>query len=139
MRTSGISAGVAKAGSDYASAGLFLHGSTIAINTILERTGARTALVITEGFRDVYESDLTYQWIDISNVQPGRYALAGRVDPRNVILERDEGNNGYAFRDEPVVVAGHLAQPVSARQTGGPVTVTLQAQTFGSPGARRLK
>src|SRR5271169_7018057 len=51
----GISAGVAKAGSDYRSAGLFLHGSTIAINTILERTGARTALVITQGFRDVYE------------------------------------------------------------------------------------
>ncbi|MPZ55573.1 MAG: hydantoinase/oxoprolinase family protein [Rhizobiales bacterium] len=51
----GISAGVEKAGSDYRSAGLFLHGSTIAINTILERTGARTALVITEGFRDVYE------------------------------------------------------------------------------------
>jgi N-methylhydantoinase A len=34
---------------------LFLHGSTIAINTLLERTGARTALLITEGFRDIYE------------------------------------------------------------------------------------
>ncbi len=51
----GISAGVAKAGSDYRSAALFLHGSTIAINTILERTGAATALLITEGFRDIYE------------------------------------------------------------------------------------
>src|SRR5213082_2999718 len=51
----GITAGVLKAGSDYASANLFLHGSTIAINTILERTGAKTALVTTEGFRDVYE------------------------------------------------------------------------------------
>src|SRR6476661_2678217 len=51
----GISAGVDKAGSDYASANLFLHGSTIAINTILERTGAKTALITTEGFRDVYE------------------------------------------------------------------------------------
>jgi N-methylhydantoinase A len=51
----GISAGVAKAGSDYRSAALFLHGSTIAVNTILERTGATTALVITEGFRDIYE------------------------------------------------------------------------------------
>src|SRR5579864_3794112 len=51
----GISAGVAKAGSDYRSAGLFLHGSTIAINTVLERTGAKTALLITEGFRDIYE------------------------------------------------------------------------------------
>src|SRR5215468_1774922 len=51
----GISSGVVKAGSDYASANLFLHGSTIAINTILERTGARTALITTDGFRDVYE------------------------------------------------------------------------------------
>src|ERR1700721_1962259 len=51
----GINAGVAKAGAAYAATSLFLHGSTIAINTILERTGARTALVITQGFRDVYE------------------------------------------------------------------------------------
>ena len=51
----GITAGVAKAHTTYAGAGLFLHGSTVAINTILERTGARTALVITEGFRDIYE------------------------------------------------------------------------------------
>src|SRR5689334_1764817 len=51
----GISTGITKAGSDYASATLFLHGSTIAINTILERTGARTALITTDGFRDVYE------------------------------------------------------------------------------------
>jgi N-methylhydantoinase A len=51
----GISAGVEKAGSRYASADLFLHGSTIAINTVLERTGARTALIVTEGFRDIYE------------------------------------------------------------------------------------
>jgi N-methylhydantoinase A len=51
----GISAGVTKAGSDYRSAALFLHGSTIAINTMLERTGARTALLITQGFRDIYE------------------------------------------------------------------------------------
>src|SRR5947199_158993 len=33
----GINAGVVKAGSSYKSAGLFLHGSTIPINTILER------------------------------------------------------------------------------------------------------
>ena len=51
----GISAGVAKAGSDYRAAALFLHGSTVAINTMLERTGAKAALLITEGFRDIYE------------------------------------------------------------------------------------
>ncbi|MGE3245192.1 MAG: hydantoinase/oxoprolinase family protein [Beijerinckiaceae bacterium] len=31
-----------------------LHGSTTAINTVLERKGAKTALVTTRGFRDVY-------------------------------------------------------------------------------------
>jgi len=51
----GISTGVAKAGTTYAEASLFLHGSTVAINTMLERTGAKTALITTEGFRDVYE------------------------------------------------------------------------------------
>ncbi len=33
----------------------FLHGSTMAINTVLECKGAATALLTTEGFRDVYE------------------------------------------------------------------------------------
>src|SRR4051812_37351416 len=51
----GIEAGVEKAGTRFAQANLFLHGSTVAINTILERTGAKTALLITEGFRDIYE------------------------------------------------------------------------------------
>ena len=51
----GIEAGAAKAEARFADAGLFLHGSTVAINTILERTGAKTALLITEGFRDIYE------------------------------------------------------------------------------------
>ncbi|MBI1852892.1 MAG: hydantoinase/oxoprolinase family protein [Planctomycetes bacterium] len=32
-----------------------LHGSTVATNALLERRGARTALVTTEGFRDVLE------------------------------------------------------------------------------------
>ena len=32
----------------------FIHGSTVAINTAIERNGARTALVVTEGMRDVY-------------------------------------------------------------------------------------
>jgi N-methylhydantoinase A len=51
----GISDGVQKAGSDFEQANLFLHGTTTAINTLLERTGARTALVTTQGFRDIYE------------------------------------------------------------------------------------
>src|SRR6188474_2527550 len=32
-----------------------IHGTTVATNAILERRGARTALLTTEGFRDVLE------------------------------------------------------------------------------------
>ena len=31
-----------------------IHGSTIAINTLIERKGAKTGLVVTRGTRDVY-------------------------------------------------------------------------------------
>ena len=51
----GIDTGVGKAGADFAAAKLFLHGTTVAINTILERTGACSALLTTQGFRDIYE------------------------------------------------------------------------------------
>ncbi len=36
-----------------ASIDLFVHGSTIATNTVIERNGPKTALICTEGFRDV--------------------------------------------------------------------------------------
>lgn len=51
----GIASTIAEAGIDPADGTLFLHGSTIVINALLERTGAKTALLITEGFRDIYE------------------------------------------------------------------------------------
>jgi len=50
-----IEHGVEKAGASFSDAAAFLHGSTIAINTMLERSGAKTALLTTEGFRDIYE------------------------------------------------------------------------------------
>ena len=33
----------------------FIHGTTIAINTVIQRKGALTGLITTEGFRDAYE------------------------------------------------------------------------------------
>jgi N-methylhydantoinase A len=38
-----------------AEAGFVKHGTTTAINTALERSGARTALITTKGFRDILE------------------------------------------------------------------------------------
>jgi len=51
----GMNTGVVKAGAEFAAGRLFLHGTTVAINALLERQGARSALVTTHGFRDIYE------------------------------------------------------------------------------------
>jgi N-methylhydantoinase A len=51
----GVENGVARADAQFRAARLFLHGTTIAVNTILERTGATCALITTQGFRDIYE------------------------------------------------------------------------------------
>lgn len=51
----GMSHGVSKTKASFADARLFLHGTTVAINALLERKGAKTALVTTKGFRDIYE------------------------------------------------------------------------------------
>ncbi|HUC50104.1 MAG TPA: hydantoinase/oxoprolinase family protein [Xanthobacteraceae bacterium] len=43
-----------KSGLEVGAVDELIHGSTIAINTLIERTGAKTALVVTSGTRDVY-------------------------------------------------------------------------------------
>src|SRR5437764_5392402 len=45
---------VHKSGLDASSIDELIHGSTIAINTLIERTGAKTGLIVTRGTRDVY-------------------------------------------------------------------------------------
>jgi N-methylhydantoinase A len=52
--TEGAAQALRIAGCDAAAMQELLHGSTIAINTVLEKSGARTALITTAGFRDVY-------------------------------------------------------------------------------------
>lgn len=88
---------------------------------------------ISPGWKDLYHDGLTYQWVDVSNVQPGLYYLASRVDPRNVIVESDESNNAYAFKAGATTIPGYLAKAVPAVQNGAPTTVVMDAQQFGSP------
>lgn len=51
----GVTNAVAKTGLNYEQIGFFAHGTTVVINTLTERQGAKTALFTTEGFRDVLE------------------------------------------------------------------------------------
>ena len=45
---------IRQSGLDVDTVGLLIHGTTVAINTLIERTGAKTALLVTRGTRDVY-------------------------------------------------------------------------------------
>jgi len=46
---------LAEAGVDPADLAIVIHGTTLATNAIIERKGANTALIVTEGFRDSIE------------------------------------------------------------------------------------
>jgi N-methylhydantoinase A len=73
----------------------FIHGTTLATNALIERKGARTALITTEGFRDsieiAYES--RYDQYDLALQKPEplvprylRYSVFERVDVHGRIL-----------------------------------------------------
>jgi N-methylhydantoinase A len=46
---------VKKLGVDLRSVGLFVHGTTVGLNTVVQRVGAKVGLITTEGFTDVLE------------------------------------------------------------------------------------
>tara|TARA_B100000700_G_scaffold326951_1_gene440033 strand:+ start:6958 stop:9006 length:2049 start_codon:yes stop_codon:yes gene_type:complete len=70
----GVLSALEKLGIDYGEIHAFVHGTTIATNALLERKGAKTGLVTTEGFRDTLEIGRTRRLIgglfDIKFVRP---------------------------------------------------------------------
>ena len=51
----GVLEGLTKAAVRFDEVSSLIHGSTVVINAVIERQGAKTALITTKGFRDVYE------------------------------------------------------------------------------------
>ncbi|MEM9196391.1 MAG: hydantoinase/oxoprolinase family protein [Pseudomonadota bacterium] len=51
----GFAQGIADRVADFARIGTVVHGTTVGTNALLERKGARTGILTTEGFRDVLE------------------------------------------------------------------------------------
>jgi N-methylhydantoinase A len=95
----------------------FVHGTTIATNALLERKGAKTGLVTTEGFRDVLEIGKCRRLIgglfDIKFVRPApivsrdlRLEVAERVAADGTVLTALDGDALPAlvtkFRDSGV-------------------------------------
>ena len=75
--------------------GLIIHGTTLATNALIERRGARTAFITTEGFRDVLEmrSESRFEQYDLDIKLPpalidrrDRLTLRERIDASGNVL-----------------------------------------------------
>ncbi|HEX3350625.1 MAG TPA: hydantoinase/oxoprolinase family protein [Acetobacteraceae bacterium] len=86
-----------------------LHGCTIATNTILERKGARTALITTRGFRDVLE----FRRIRVPRLYDPLYVKPAPLVPRNLRLEVTERLDA----------TGSVVQPLDEADVAGTIAV----------------
>jgi len=96
-QSEGVMAGVAASGVGDVAA--FAHGMTVATNALLERRGARTALVTTEGFRDLIEigrQDRAHLY-DLAAGRPAalvpralRFTVRERMGPEGELRPLDE-------------------------------------------------
>ena len=98
-QSEGVMSSVRAAGVEAADVLTFAHGMTVATNALLERRGARTALVTTEGFRDVLEIsrqnrpslyDLTLDRPTALVPRDLRFTVRERVGPEGEIGPLDE-------------------------------------------------
>ena len=126
----GIMASVGKADASTASATSLVHGSTIVINAILERKGAKTALVTTRGFRDVYE---------IGRInRPESFNLAFRkhrpLVPRELIFEVPERMLADGTEERPLDEGAGHAVAEQLRERGVEAVSILFLHSYRSPG-----
>ena len=91
----GLGQALAQAGIDPGDVEVVIHGTTLATNAIIERKGAKTALVVTEGFRDSVEMayENRFEQYDIHVQKPAplvprylRLPVRERVDAAGRVL-----------------------------------------------------
>ncbi|MDH3738897.1 MAG: hydantoinase/oxoprolinase family protein, partial [Alphaproteobacteria bacterium] len=84
-----------RAGCTARSIGLIIHGTTLATNALIERKGAKTALITTAGFRDVIEmgTESRFEQYDLNIVKPTplvprryRFPVPERMSARGDVL-----------------------------------------------------
>ena len=91
----GIHAVIEDSGSDLSELDSFIHGTTLATNALISRTGAETAFVTTKGFRDTIEmrTESRFEQYDLNLELPkplierkDRYVLSERVSADGSVL-----------------------------------------------------
>jgi N-methylhydantoinase A len=88
------------AGLGFGDVDVFVHGTTLATNAVIERRGARTALIATEGFRDILDiaNESRYDQYDLTIEKPKplvpralRFTVPERLDVHGAVrLALDE-------------------------------------------------
>ena len=97
----------AEAGVEPGEVGVIIHGTTLATNALIERKGARTALLTTEGFRDVVEirHENRFEQYDVNIDLPPplvprrlRLPVRERIDAQGeVLVPLDESSVAHAI------------------------------------------
>ncbi|TYR35896.1 hydantoinase/oxoprolinase family protein [Mesorhizobium microcysteis] len=91
----GLSLALQDGGLNFADVDVFVHGTTLATNAIIERRGARTVLVATEGFRDVLDiaTESRFNQYDLMIEKPtpliprsARFTVPERIDATGKVL-----------------------------------------------------
>ncbi len=127
----GLLAGLEEMGA--AAASEIVHGSTVATNALLERKGARTALITTKGFADVLE-------IGRQN-RPELYALTGRrpppLVPAELRFEVDERVDATGAVLRPLDPASLHAAVEAIRRAGAESVAVVLLFSFLNPAHER--
>ena len=109
----GVTAGWRASGISAESVAVFAHGTTVATNALLERRGGRTALITTEGFRDILEIGRQNRasLYDLTRHRPPplvprglRFTVRERTGPEGIVTPLDESTMAKAV--EAVAAAG---------------------------------
>jgi len=89
---------------------------------------------ITPGWRDIYDFTTTLQWVDVSDVAPGRYWIGAITDPNDEIVESNEDNNDLIFSTETIAVPGFAPRDQSFEISSPSRTISLAATPHGTVG-----
>jgi len=106
-----IEKAMGRLGIDFAATGHFVHGTTVATNALIERKGAKTGLITTEGFRDVLQIG--------RHTRPHLFDLKARRDPplvpRHLRLEVPER----------IAASGEVLRPLDETRLGEAVATLI--------------